>query len=121
LSRILLVFFFVPAGIGLSAAVLALPFGWLVSVLCTFLLLGKPFWMRSRPTSQNLLRDGWKLSFYALLAYLAYMSLTSLDLVWVNQNLPAEVAGAYAGLVLMRRINRALTGCGCHCDVSACG
>lgn len=110
LSRILLVFFFLPAGLGLFVAVLALPFGWLASVLCAFLLLGKPFWMRSKPASQNLLRDGWKLSFYALLAYLAYMSLTSLDLVWVNQNLPGEVAGAYAGLVLMRRIVALLPG-----------
>lgn len=110
LSRILLVFFFLPAGVGLFVAVLALPFGWLASVLCAFLLLGKPFWMRSKPASQNLLRDGWKLSFYALLAYLAYMSLTSLDLVWVNQNLPGEVAGAYAGLVLMRRIVALLPG-----------
>jgi O-antigen/teichoic acid export membrane protein len=32
------------------------------------------------------------------------MSLTGLDLVWVNQNLPGDLAGAYAGLVLMRRI-----------------
>ncbi len=48
--------------------------------------------------------EGWKLSFYALLAYIAYMSLTSLDLIWVNQNLTGELAGAYAGLVLMRRI-----------------
>jgi O-antigen/teichoic acid export membrane protein len=32
------------------------------------------------------------------------MSLTSIDLVWVNQNLAGELAGAYAGLVLMRRI-----------------
>lgn len=110
LSRILLVFFFLPAGVGLFIAVLALPFGWLASVLCAFLLLRKPFWIRSKPASQNLLHEGWKLSFYALLAYLAYMSLTSLDLVWVNQNLPGEVAGAYAGLVLMRRIVALLPG-----------
>jgi O-antigen/teichoic acid export membrane protein len=56
------------------------------------------------------LREGWGLSFYALLAYLAFMSLTSLDLVWVNQNLPGELTGAYAGLVLMRRIVALLPG-----------
>jgi O-antigen/teichoic acid export membrane protein len=38
------------------------------------------------------------------------MSLTSLDLVWVNQNLSGETAGAYASLVLMRRIVALLPG-----------
>jgi O-antigen/teichoic acid export membrane protein len=60
--------------------------------------------MTSKSASPSLLREGWKLSFYALLAYITYMSLTSIDLIWVNQNLPGELAGAYAGLVLMRRI-----------------
>ena len=110
LARILLVFFLVQAGLGLTGAVIALPFGWLISVLCGILLLGKSFWARSKSASQLLVREGWGLSFYALLAYLAYMSLTSLDLVWVNQNLPGELAGAYAGLVLMRRIVALLPG-----------
>jgi O-antigen/teichoic acid export membrane protein len=110
LGRILLLFFLIPAGSGLTGAVVALPFGWLVSVLCAFLLLGKPFWTRSKAASQNLLREGWRLSFYALLAYLAYMSLTGLDLIWVNQNLPGEQAGAYASLVLMRRVVALLPG-----------
>ena len=104
LTRIFLVFFFIQAGIGLLGAVLALPFGWLASVLCAFLLLGKSFWTRSKPASADMLREGWKLSFYALVAYITYMSLTSIDLVWVNQNLPGDLAGAYAVLVLMRRI-----------------
>ena len=56
------------------------------------------------------MNEGWKLSAYALLAYLAYMSLTSLDLVWVNRNLSGEAAGTYAGLVLMRRIIALLPG-----------
>ena len=38
------------------------------------------------------------------------MSLTSLDLIWVNQSLSGEAAGAYAGLVLMRRIVALLPG-----------
>ena len=104
LARIVIVFFLVRAGLGLTGAVIALPFGWLVSVLCAFLLLGGTFWKRGKLLSSNLLREGWKLSFYALVAYIAYMSLTSLDLIWVNQNLSGELAGAYAGLVLMRRI-----------------
>ena len=59
---------------------------------------------------QGFLNEGWKLSLYALLAYIAYMSLTSLDLVWVNQNLNGELAGAYASLVLLRRIIALLPG-----------
>jgi O-antigen/teichoic acid export membrane protein len=104
LARIGIVFILVRAGLGLTGAVIALPFGWLVSVLCAFLLLGGSLWRTSKLSSPNLLREGWKLSFYALVAYIAYMSLTSLDLIWVNQNLSGELAGAYAGLVLMRRI-----------------
>ena len=104
LARIIMVFILLQAGPGLTGAVIALPFGWLVSVLFAFLLLGKSFWARSKLAPQSLVREGLKLSFYALLAYIAYMSLTSLDLIWVNQNLTGELAGAYAGLVLMRRI-----------------
>ena len=110
LGRVILVFFLIRAGFGLTGAVLALPFGWFASVLCAFLLLGKSLWTRRSPSPQGLLRAGWKLSFYALLAYLAYMSLTSLDLVWVNQNLSGDSAGAYASLVLMRRIVALLPG-----------
>jgi len=110
IGRILLLLIFVQAGLGLIGAVIALPFGWLVSVLCGFLLLGRSFWIRNNFSSAHLLREGWKLSFYALLAYVAYMTLTSLDLIWVNQNLTGELAGAYAGLVLMRRIVALLPG-----------
>jgi O-antigen/teichoic acid export membrane protein len=110
LARILIVFILVQAGLGLTGAVIALPLGWLVSVLCGFLLLDRTFWARSKLASQSLVREGMKLSFYALLAYIAYMSLTSLDLIWVNQNLTGDLAGAYAGLVLMRRIVALLPG-----------
>jgi O-antigen/teichoic acid export membrane protein len=110
MGRILLLLIFVKVGMGFTGAVIALPFGWLVSVLCGFLLLGRSFWKRSKLSTIQLLREGWKLSFYALLAYLAYMTLTSLDLIWVNQNLTGELAGAYAGLVLMRRIVALLPG-----------
>ena len=109
-ARIIIVFLLVRAGLGLTGAVIALPLGWLVSVLCGFLLLGRTFWARSKRAWQSLVREGMKLSFYALLAYIAYMSLTSLDLVWVNRNLNGELAGAYAGLVLMRRIVALLPG-----------
>jgi len=104
LGRILFVILLIPTGIGLTSAVIALPIGWLVSVLCAFLFIGSMLWKKSEQSHQNILNEGWKLSAYALLAYFAYMSLTSLDLVWVNRNLNGESAGAYASLVLMRRI-----------------
>ena len=110
LTRILMVFILVRAGLGLVGAVIALPFGWLASVFCALLLLGRSFWKRSKRASPSLLREGVKLSSYALIAYIAYMSLTSLDLIWVNQTLSGELAGAYAGLVLMRRIVALLPG-----------
>jgi len=110
LGRIILVFFAIQAGLGLRGAILALPFGWFVSVVCAFLLLGKSLWRKSRAGAQGFLNEGWKLSFYALLAYIAYMSLTSLDLVWVNQNLNGDLAGAYASLVILRRVIALLPG-----------
>lgn len=123
LGRILFVVLLIPAGIGLTGAVIALPFGWLVSVICAFLLVGKLLWnllsYKSPPKTLkvfeetfgvSILQEGWKLSAYALFAYFAYMSLTSLDLVWVNQNLDGDSAGAYASLVLMRRIVALLPG-----------
>jgi O-antigen/teichoic acid export membrane protein len=110
LGRLILLFFLVQAGLGLKGAVIALPFGWLVSVFCAFLFLSRSLWAKTKPAPKSLLHEGWRLSFYALLAYLAYMSLTSLDLVWVNQNLNGELAGPYAGLVLLRRIVALLPG-----------
>ena len=97
-------------GFGLTGAVIAFPFGWLLGVLIAFMLLGRTIWVYSWPTPYGLLREGWKLSVYALLVYLAFMSLTSLDLVWVNRNLNGELAGTYASLVLMRRIVMLLPG-----------
>jgi O-antigen/teichoic acid export membrane protein len=97
-------------GLALSGAVIAFPFGWLIGVFAAFLFLGKTVWEKTKPSPQGLLREGWKLSFYALLAYLAYMSLTSLDLVWVNRTLSGELAGAYASLVVLRRVVALLPG-----------
>jgi O-antigen/teichoic acid export membrane protein len=110
LGRILLVVLFIPTGITLTVAIAALPFGWLVSVLCAFLLIGSPLWKKVGKLLRNVLLDGWKLSAYTLLSYVAYMSITSLDLVWVNRSLDSDSAGAYASLVLMRRIVALLPG-----------
>lgn len=103
-SRLLFAIFLIRFGYALKGAVIAFPFGWLFGVVSAFLFLGRASWAKREPAHKDLLRDGWKLSFYALLGYLAFMSLTSIDMVWVNRNLTGELAGAYASLVLLRRI-----------------
>lgn len=110
LGRILFIVLLIPTGITLTVAVIALPVGWLASVICAVIFVGNLLWKKSEPLHQDILQDGWKLSAYALLAYFAYMSLTSLDLIWVNRTLDGETAGAYASLVLMRRIVALLPG-----------
>lgn len=110
LGRILLVILLIPAGITLPGAIIALPFGWLVSVACAFFFMGNLLWKRSEPLRKNILQEGWKLSVYALLAFSAYMSLTSIDLIWIHRTLDGDSAGAYASLALMRRILALLPG-----------
>jgi len=109
-SRLLLAVILIHYGFALAGAVISLPFGWLVGLLSAFLFIGKSKWIKSSPSPKGLLREGWKLSFYALLAYFAFMSLTSIDLIWVNRTLSGELAGSYASLVLLRRIIALLPG-----------
>ncbi len=109
-SRLVLAVILVHYGLALTGAVIAFPFGWLTGVLVAFLFLDKSNWIKNEPAPKGLLREGWKLSFYALLAYFAFMSLTSIDLIWVNRNLSGELAGAYASLVLLRRVIALLPG-----------
>ncbi|HEY2982020.1 MAG TPA: hypothetical protein VGJ22_12625, partial [Anaerolineales bacterium] len=103
LGRLVIGVILVGSGLRLRGAVTAIPLGWIVGVLAAYLSLGRSVWARTQPVT-GLLGRGWELSLYALLAYLAFMSLTSLDLVWVNRMLPGDLAGAYASLVLLRRV-----------------
>jgi O-antigen/teichoic acid export membrane protein len=109
-GRLLLAVILIHYGFALQGAVIAFPLGWLFGVLSASLFLGTSYWAKSEPAAKDLLRKGWELSFYALLGYIAFMSLTSIDLVWVNRNLSGELAGAYASLVLLRRIIALLPG-----------
>jgi O-antigen/teichoic acid export membrane protein len=109
-GRLIFASLLVSFGLALRGAVLAFPLGWLAGVLVAFFFLGNSIWSRTEPAPKNLLREGWKLSAYALLAYFAFMSLTSLDLIWVNRSLSGETAGAYASLVLLRRVVALLPG-----------
>ncbi len=103
LGRFILGVVLVESGLGLRGAVISYPIGWLLGILAAFLALGHVIWKHSDQVP-GLLRRGAELSLYALLAYLAFMSLTSLDLVWVNRTLGGDQAGAYASLVLLRRV-----------------
>lgn len=110
LARLLLAILLVSNGLALAGAIIAFPFGWLIGVVSAFLFIGKSNWIKNEIVPHNLLSEGWKLSVYALLAYFAFMSLTSIDLIWVNRNLTGEAAGTYASLVLLRRIVLLLPG-----------
>jgi O-antigen/teichoic acid export membrane protein len=110
LGRFVLGVLLVYNGFRLRGAVIAFPFGWLAGVAGAFLLLGRPLWKKEGQPPEGILRRGWQLSFHALLAYIAFMSLTSVDLVWVNRSLSENLAGAYASLVLLRRVVALLPG-----------
>jgi O-antigen/teichoic acid export membrane protein len=110
LGRLVLGILLVYAGLSLRGAVIAFPFGWLVGVVGAFLFLGRSIWAKGERPHDDILRRGWELSFHALLAYIAFMSLTSLDLIWVNRFLPVDLAGAYASMVLLRRVIALLPG-----------
>jgi O-antigen/teichoic acid export membrane protein len=109
-ARLVLAGILVYLGFSLKGALIAFPFGSLVGVTAAFLLIGKSLWIRNDQSPPGLLRKGWELSLHALIAYIAFMSLTSLDLIWVNRTLTDDLAGAYASLVLMRRVIALLPG-----------
>jgi O-antigen/teichoic acid export membrane protein len=109
LGRLLTGAILVGYGLRLKGAVIAFPVGWLFGILAAFLPLGRSSW-RTGEQVPGLVRRGAGLSAYALIAYLAFMSLTSLDLIWVNRSLSGDLAGAYASLVLLRRVIALLPG-----------
>jgi O-antigen/teichoic acid export membrane protein len=110
LARLVLAGILVHYGFNLKGALIALPFGWLVGVSAAFVFIGKSLWIKHEQPPPGLLRKGLDLSLHALIAYIAFMSLTSLDLIWVNRTMPDHLAGAYASLVLMRRVIALLPG-----------
>ena len=110
LARLVLAGILVYYGFNLKGALIAFPFGLFVGVAAAFLFAGKSLWIKNEQSPPGLLRKGLDLSLLALIAYIAFMSLTSLDLIWVNRTLSDDLAGAYASLVLMRRVIALLPG-----------
>lgn len=91
-------------GGGLIGAVTALPLGALLALLSGLILLGLAVWRPIVDLPGQLWRGGLRLSAWAFLASAAYMSLLSVDLIWVNRSFSAELAGSYATLALLRRV-----------------
>ena len=98
------------AGGGAVAGVLSMPLGGLVALLAGLIFLGSEVWQKSDKVSSRMVLEGWQLSIAALLAYGAFMGLQNNDLIWVNRLFEGEVAGAYASVVVLRRILVVLPG-----------
>jgi O-antigen/teichoic acid export membrane protein len=95
-------------GGGSLAAVAALPLASFISLLLGLAAVGR-VWRASAPLPGSFRRPG-ALTISAFLAFTAYMSLLSMDLIWVNRLFAAETAGAYAAAVLLRRVLALLPG-----------
>lgn len=88
---------------GAAAALAAIPLGSLIALLVGLAAVGWRIW-QTGPSLPNTFRHPGQLTLAAFLALTAYMSLLSLDLIWVNRTFAAETAGAYATAVLLRRV-----------------
>ncbi|HKZ53916.1 MAG TPA: hypothetical protein VJ123_00435 [Anaerolineales bacterium] len=97
-------------GFGALGAVAAYPGAGLLSLLGGLALLGPRVWQASPRLTSARLWQGVRLSLSAFIAYAAYMSLLSYDLLWVNRVFPTELAGSYAAAVLFRRVLTFLPG-----------
>jgi len=98
------------AGGGAWAGVAAIPLGGLLSLALGLWLLGPALWQRGPELPRRLVWQGWRLSLAAFIAYIAYMGLLNIDLIWVNRAFPAELAGNYAAAVVLRRVLAVLPG-----------
>lgn len=114
-TRLLFVLLFVGAwGGGAVAAVATMPLAALVALAMGLLLLGIGVWTPSSPAVGQAARDslgaGWRLSVAAFLAYLAYMTLLNLDVIFANRAFSAAISGSYASAVVLRRVLSLLPG-----------
>ena len=87
---------------GLTGAIVALPVGGLLALLFGLGAAGRDCW-RPAPPLPAKFRRALPLVFSTFLAFIAYMSLLNVDLIWVNRLFTPETAGTYATAVLLRR------------------
>ncbi len=97
-------------GGGSIGAITAIFLGTALSLGIGLMRLGRGIWQSSYDVPRQVIRDGWRLSLWALLAYAAYMSLLNSDLIWVNRTFAPDLAGSYAAAALFRRIVSLLPG-----------
>lgn len=115
ISRLLLVLVLVGLlGGGAVAAVTTMPLAGFVALAMGLLLLGAAVWQQSsleaKLVARGLLGAGWRLSVAAFLAYIAYMTLLNLDVIFANRAFPVDVSGGYASAVVLRRVLSVLPG-----------
>jgi O-antigen/teichoic acid export membrane protein len=97
-------------GGGAIGGVIAIPLGGLAALAVGLILLGSRVWQRSNGVPTSLIWQGWRLSLAALFAYTAFVGLQNNDLIWVNRTFEPDVAGAYAAVVVLRRVLAVLPG-----------
>lgn len=97
-------------GGGAIGGVTAIPLGGLAALGAGLILLGSGVWRRSDRVPTSLVWQGWRLSLAALFAYTAFVGLQNNDLIWVNRTFEPDVAGAYAAVVVLRRVLAVLPG-----------
>lgn len=97
-------------GANAVSGVAAMPLAALLSLLAGLWFVGRGVWQRTPEKQMAVVGEGWRLSLAAFFAYAAYMSLFSLDLIWVNAHFGAAEAGAYATAVVLRRVLSVLPG-----------
>jgi O-antigen/teichoic acid export membrane protein len=95
---------------GAVGGITAMVLGTVLSLLVGVVWLGKGVWGRTLSLPRHLVWEGWQLSFWALVAYTAYMSLLNSDVIWVNRTFAPDMAGNYAAAVVFRRILAVLPG-----------
>jgi O-antigen/teichoic acid export membrane protein len=103
-GRLAIVVVLLSLGGGILAAVAAFPAGAVLALLSGLAFVGPSAWKRGPALSGQIVRDGFRLSVWAFLAYAAYMSLLNSDLIWVNRSFASDTAGYYATAVLLRRV-----------------
>ncbi len=97
-------------GGGALAGVATIPLAAGLALVAGLLFLGRPAWQPGPALPRDLVRQGWRLSLAALVAYGAYTSLQSVDVIWVNRAFDPALAGGYATAAVLRRVLALLPG-----------
>ncbi|NLS77107.1 MAG: oligosaccharide flippase family protein [Chloroflexi bacterium] len=97
-------------GMGAAGALVSMPIGGALAVLCGLAFLGFAIWKPAPKLAPHRLSQGLRLSLAAFVAFAAYMLLLNNDLIWANRSFTAELAGGYATAVLLRRVVTLLPG-----------